>query len=207
MDENTKMNNESSLQQTKFQFDTQNQLNTNIDSFTSSISISFSISETKPPALPKMGSDSKDISLAVNRNNSMNNLSVMKEEDFDGSYFQEDDDIFTNVSSEIEKKEQIRESYIPTSLEDEIEWISKRFPSVRFEKVNFSSRSCTITLHHFENYVKPGIPAVFVKVNIKFPPQYPNKAPPIFQIQKTGMISMANRNFMTSVTIYYLKYI
>jgi len=198
MENNTKINNESSLQQTKFQFDTQNQLNTNIDSFTSSISMSFSISETKPPTLPKLNVDSKDMALAVSRNKPMNNLSVMKEEDFDGSYFQEDDDIFTNISNEIEKKEQIRESYIPTTLEDEIEWISKRFPSVRFEKVNFTYRTCTITLHHFESYVKPGIPAVYVKVNIQFPPQYPNKAPPTFQIQKTGMISMANRNFMTN---------
>jgi len=186
------------LFQQKTQTDTLNQLNPNIDSFSSSLSMSFSISETKPPTLPKLNVDSSDIALAVNRNKPFNTISSMKEEDFDGSYFQEDDDIFTGMSYEIEKKEQIRESYIPSSLEDEIEWISKRFPSVRFEKVNFTYRTCTITLHHFESYVKPGIPAVFLKVNIQFPPQYPNKAPPTFQIQKTGMISMANRNFMTS---------
>eukprot|EP00833_Pecoramyces_ruminatium_P012955 jgi/Orpsp1_1/1186987/evm.model.d7180000054657.1 len=195
--EDSKTSNESS-QQPKIQLDTPSQINPNIDSFSSSLSMSFSISETKPPTLPKLNVDSSDIALAVSRNKPLNNISVMKEEDFDGSYFQEDDDIFTGISNEIEKKEQIRESYIPTSLEDEIEWISKRFPSVRFEKVNFTYRTCTITLHHFESYVKPGIPAVFVKVNIQFPPQYPNKAPPTFQIQKTGMISMANRNFMTS---------
>jgi hypothetical protein len=195
-----KINNESPLQP-KTQIDTPNQLNPNIDSFSSSLSMSFSISETKPPTLPKLNVDSQDMALAVSRNkplNNMNNMVALKEEDFDGSYFQEDDDLFTGITNDMEKKDQIRESYIPTSLEDEIEWISKRFPSVRFEKVNFTYRTCTITLHHFESYVKPGIPAVFVKVNIQFPPQYPNKAPPTFQIQKTGMISMANRNFITS---------
>lgn len=134
-----KINNESPLQP-KTQIDTPNQLNPNIDSFSSSLSMSFSISETKPPTLPKLNVDSQDMALAVSRNkplNNMNNMVALKEEDFDGSYFQEDDDLFTGITNDMEKKDQIRESYIPTSLEDEIEWISKRFPSVRFEKVNF----------------------------------------------------------------------
>ena len=133
--EDSKNSNESSFQIK--QLDTPSQINPNIDSFSSSLSMSFSISETKPPTLPKLNVDSSDIALAMSRNKPLNNISVIKEEDFDGSYFQEDDDIFTGISNEIERKEQIRESYIPTSLEDEIEWISKRFPSVRFEKVWF----------------------------------------------------------------------
>src|SRR4051794_26123864 len=49
-------------------------------------------------------------------------------------------------------------------------------------------RSCTISLH--------GSRHAFIRVNVTFPSQYPNKVSPIFDIQKTGMISIFNRTRM-----------
>lgn len=80
--------------------------------------------------------------------------------------------------------------WVLRSLAEEFGIVTQLFKRVKFEKVNVSGRSCTITLHG--PWAKDGGPA-FLRVNIRFPAEYPNKVPPFFELHKSGMMSMANR--------------
>ncbi|KAJ9080833.1 hypothetical protein DSO57_1020816 [Entomophthora muscae] len=80
--------------------------------------------------------------------------------------------------------------WIVRSLAEEFSMVSQLFKRVKFEKVNVSGRTCTITLHG--PWAKDGGPA-FLRIGMRFPEDYPNQAPPQFELHKSGMMSMANR--------------
>ncbi|CAG8494022.1 9489_t:CDS:10 [Funneliformis mosseae] len=84
---------------------------------------------------------------------------------------------------------------IPTNMHEEWATVSKKFSNVEFEKLNVQGRSCTISLHG--PWSDSGV--AFIRINITFPSQYPDKVAPIFDIQKTGMISIMNRTHMSQI--------
>ncbi|KAJ3183949.1 hypothetical protein HDU85_001799 [Gaertneriomyces sp. JEL0708] len=92
----------------------------------------------------------------------------------------------------------------PKSLEEEIVMVTKRYPSVRFEKLNVEHRTCTITLQRGSDVgtgrpsMLANVPSAFLRVDITFPRAYPDRASPVFAIQKTGTLSMANRALLST---------
>ncbi|CAB5366960.1 uncharacterized protein OCT59_019952 [Rhizophagus irregularis] len=78
--------------------------------------------------------------------------------------------------------------YIPPNTHEEMAGVAQKFSNVEFEKLDIQGKYCTISLH--------GSRHAFIRINVTFPPQYPNKVLPIFDIQKTGMISIYNRTRM-----------
>ncbi|KAF9975128.1 hypothetical protein BGZ73_001343 [Actinomortierella ambigua] len=77
----------------------------------------------------------------------------------------------------------------PQTVATEIAAVGQKFQNVKFERVNVAGRTCTISL----NSLRHSEGASFLRVNITFPPLYPKEAPPSFEIQKSGMLSMATR--------------
>ncbi|KAF9900813.1 hypothetical protein EC991_006872 [Linnemannia zychae] len=77
----------------------------------------------------------------------------------------------------------------PQTVATEIAAVGKKFQNVKFEKVNVAGRTCTISL----NSLRSNEGVSFLRVNISFPQFYPKQAPPSFEIQKSGMLSMATR--------------
>lgn len=77
----------------------------------------------------------------------------------------------------------------PQTVATEIAAVGKKFQNVKFEKVNVAGRTCTISL----NSLRSNEGVSFLRVNISFPQFYPKQAPPTFEIQKSGMLSMATR--------------
>ncbi|KAF9400714.1 hypothetical protein BGX21_003663, partial [Mortierella sp. AD011] len=82
----------------------------------------------------------------------------------------------------------------PQTVATEIAAVGQKFPNVKFEKVNIAGRTCTISL----NSLRSNEGVSFVRVNISFPQFYPKEAPPTFEIQKSGMLSMATRAQISS---------
>ncbi|KAI0238647.1 hypothetical protein L0F63_005860 [Massospora cicadina] len=80
--------------------------------------------------------------------------------------------------------------WVVRTLAEEFRLVSQLFKRVKFEKVNVPGRTCTITLHG--PWAKDGGPA-FLRVGVRFPAEYPNQAPPHFELHRSGMISLANR--------------
>ncbi|KAF9430665.1 hypothetical protein BGZ76_000763 [Entomortierella beljakovae] len=83
----------------------------------------------------------------------------------------------------------ISERASPQTVATEIAAVGQKFQNVKFEKVNVAGRTCTISL----NSLRPNEGVSFLRVNISFPQFYPKEAPPVFEIQKSGMLSMATR--------------
>ncbi|KAI8596525.1 hypothetical protein EDD21DRAFT_388013 [Dissophora ornata] len=77
----------------------------------------------------------------------------------------------------------------PQTVATEIAAVGQKFQNVKFEKVNVAGRTCTISL----NSLRPNEGASFLRVNISFPQFYPKQTPPVFEIQKSGMLSMVTR--------------
>ncbi|KAG0052840.1 hypothetical protein BGZ83_002048 [Gryganskiella cystojenkinii] len=77
----------------------------------------------------------------------------------------------------------------PQTVATEIAAVGQKFQNVKFEKVNVAGRTCTISL----NSLRQNEGVSFLRVNISFPHLYPKHAPPTFEIQKSGMLSMATR--------------
>ncbi|KAF9364972.1 hypothetical protein BGX34_011882 [Mortierella sp. NVP85] len=77
----------------------------------------------------------------------------------------------------------------PQTVATEIAAVGQKFQTVKFEKVNVAGRTCTISL----NSLRPNEGGAFLRVNITFPQFYPKQAPPTFEIQKSGMLSMQTR--------------
>ncbi|KAG0031300.1 hypothetical protein BGZ81_001456 [Podila clonocystis] len=77
----------------------------------------------------------------------------------------------------------------PQTVATEIAAVGQKFQNVKFEKVNVAGRTCTISL----NSLRSNEGVSFLRVNISFPQFYPKQAPPTFEIQKSGMLSMATR--------------
>ncbi|KAG0336043.1 hypothetical protein BG004_008219 [Podila humilis] len=77
----------------------------------------------------------------------------------------------------------------PQTVATEIAAAGQKFQNVKFEKVNVAGRTCTISL----NSLRSNEGVSFLRVNISFPQFYPKQSPPTFEIQKSGMLSMATR--------------
>lgn len=76
------------------------------------------------------------------------------------------------------------------TLAEEFSNVAPRFIGmVKFEALNVSARFCTVTLHG--PWSDTGM--AFLRVTITFPPGYPDKVAPVFDIQKNAMISMYYR--------------
>jgi len=82
----------------------------------------------------------------------------------------------------------------PQTVATEIAAVGQKFKTVKFEKVNVAGRTCTISL----NSLRPNEGGAFLRVNITFPQFYPKQAPPTFEIQKSGMLSMQTRGQISS---------
>lgn len=73
----------------------------------------------------------------------------------------------------------------PESLGDEITQVADKYSRVTFEDVDVQKRSATITMNGpwgVDNKV------VYVKLDIKFPSNYPENAAPVFALEKTSSI-------------------
>ncbi|KAI8371399.1 uncharacterized protein BYT42DRAFT_580098 [Radiomyces spectabilis] len=80
------------------------------------------------------------------------------------------------------------------TVAEEMSVVLNKFASagVKTEKVNTASRCCTISLHG--PWSDTGI--AFLRITIRFSPQYPDNSPPEFEIQKNSMISIYYRAHM-----------
>lgn len=72
------------------------------------------------------------------------------------------------------------------TLGDEITHVGEKFTKVVFESVDVRQRKATISLH---GPWGPEGASLFLKVDIKFPPEYPRAAIPTFNVQKTTAVT------------------
>ncbi|KAL4977874.1 hypothetical protein BDW66DRAFT_26499 [Aspergillus desertorum] len=72
------------------------------------------------------------------------------------------------------------------TLGDEITHVGEKFTKVAFESVDIRRRKATISLHG--PWGTDGA-SLFIRVDIKFPPDYPRDAVPTFSVQKTTAVS------------------
>ncbi|KAL4989467.1 hypothetical protein BDW68DRAFT_70707 [Aspergillus falconensis] len=72
------------------------------------------------------------------------------------------------------------------TLGDEITHVGEKFTKVAFESVDIRRRKATISLHG--PWGADGA-SLFIRVDIKFPPDYPRDAVPTFSVQKTTAVS------------------
>ncbi|CAG8432743.1 7070_t:CDS:10 [Diversispora eburnea] len=79
------------------------------------------------------------------------------------------------------------------NMREEIDQVTNKFKNVKLEKLDVPNRNCRISLHG--PWSENGL--AFIRVNIFYPEKYPEDRPPIFEIQKTGMISIMNRTHMS----------
>lgn len=81
------------------------------------------------------------------------------------------------------------------SVAEEMTTVLNKYVSVgvKTEKVNASSRTCTISLHGPWSDTGDAL----LRITIRFSPQYPDHSPPEFDIQKNSMISIYYRAHMT----------
>ncbi|RHZ79404.1 hypothetical protein Glove_146g41 [Diversispora epigaea] len=82
-------------------------------------------------------------------------------------------------------------SNVLMTMKDEIQEVTEKFKNVKLEKLDTLNRNCTISLHG--PWSENGL--VFIRINVFYPEQYPEQ--PLFEIQKTGMISIMNRTHMS----------
>ncbi|KAI8641629.1 hypothetical protein BD408DRAFT_444202 [Parasitella parasitica] len=81
------------------------------------------------------------------------------------------------------------------SVAEEMSSVLNKYLSVgvKTEKINASSRTCTISLHGPWSDTGDAL----LRITIRFSPQYPDNSPPEFDIQKNSMISIYYRAHMT----------
>ncbi|KAL4793990.1 hypothetical protein BDV19DRAFT_399807 [Aspergillus venezuelensis] len=72
------------------------------------------------------------------------------------------------------------------TLGDEITHVGEKFTKVAFESVDIRRRKITISLHGPWD-TEGG--SLFIRVDIKFPPDYPRDSVPTFSVQKTSAVS------------------
>ncbi|KAL4781580.1 hypothetical protein BJX76DRAFT_12992 [Aspergillus varians] len=72
------------------------------------------------------------------------------------------------------------------TLGDEITHVGEKFTKVAFESVDVRRRKATISLHG--PWGTDGA-SLFIRVDIKFPPDYPRDSVPTFSVQKTAAVS------------------
>ncbi|PGH14633.1 hypothetical protein AJ79_02968 [Helicocarpus griseus UAMH5409] len=81
------------------------------------------------------------------------------------------------------------------TLGDEITHVGEKFTKVSFESVNVGQRKTTISMH---GPWGPENSSLFIKVDIKFPPDYPRSSIPIFTVQKTSSVTSQLASTITS---------
>ncbi|KAI9813549.1 MAG: hypothetical protein M1832_006280 [Thelocarpon impressellum] len=77
----------------------------------------------------------------------------------------------------------------PDNLGDEITQVADKFSKVTFEDVDISKRTAVISMDG--PWASEG-DAVYTKVDVRFPLDYPTKEPPVFKMEKTPSISEKN---------------
>ena len=103
------------------------------------------------------------------------------------AFFDEDDDMSMAALTDT-----------PATLEEEISRIKTTFPSVLVDTSNLSRLMCTLSLQRVSEPHRLAIgPTLFLRIDVVFPQKYP-KSPPTFDIQKTSMISMATRTYLST---------
>ncbi|KAI8902794.1 hypothetical protein BC833DRAFT_616326 [Globomyces pollinis-pini] len=93
------------------------------------------------------------------------------------------------------------------SLESELNHISVLFPGVYIDRSNIVERSCTIRLERPSDSSNPAAVSkapVLFQVDVTFPVTYPSM-PALFNIQKTWMMSMLNRTYLSSKLVQISK--
>ncbi|KAK6094906.1 hypothetical protein MT418_005170 [Batrachochytrium dendrobatidis] len=91
---------------------------------------------------------------------------------------------------------------VPVTLEEEIHQVERHFSDVHIDKTNIAQRSCSLSIESASDHLWSSTVAssgklfVFLRIDAHFPFDYPH-VPAHFEIQKTGMTSMANRTFLT----------
>lgn len=81
------------------------------------------------------------------------------------------------------------------TIGDEITHVGERFTRVAFESVNVGQRKATISLH---GPWGPDNTNVFLRVDIKFPGEYPKAAVPVYNVQKTSSVTAQLAKTITS---------
>ncbi|EER27147.1 hypothetical protein D8B26_005682 [Coccidioides posadasii str. Silveira] len=81
------------------------------------------------------------------------------------------------------------------TLGDEITHVGERFTRVAFESVNVGQRKVTISLH---GPWGPENASVFLRIDIRFPTEYPKAAAPVFNVQKTTSVTPQLTKSLTS---------
>ncbi|KAL1956390.1 hypothetical protein VTO42DRAFT_7373 [Malbranchea cinnamomea] len=81
------------------------------------------------------------------------------------------------------------------TLGDEISHVGEKFTKVAFESVNVGQRKATISLHGPWGNDHANI---FLKIDMKFPSNYPRNATPIFTVQKTASMTSQLSKTLTS---------
>ncbi|KAK2735794.1 hypothetical protein FQN55_001976 [Onygenales sp. PD_40] len=81
------------------------------------------------------------------------------------------------------------------TLGDEITHVGEKFTKVSFESVNVGQRKTTVSMHG--PWGADGS-SLFIKVDIKFPLEYPRAAIPVFNVQKTSSVTSQLASTITS---------
>lgn len=81
------------------------------------------------------------------------------------------------------------------TLGDEISHVGEKFSKVAFESVNVGQRKATISMH---GPWGPENAHIFLKIDIKFPSEYPRATVPVFNVQKTTSITSQLAKTITS---------
>ncbi|KKZ65249.1 hypothetical protein EMCG_08899 [[Emmonsia] crescens] len=72
------------------------------------------------------------------------------------------------------------------TLGDEITHVGEKFTKVSFESVNVGQRKTTVSMH---GPWGPDNSSLFIKVDVKFPPDYPRASVPVYTVQKTSSVT------------------
>ncbi|OJD14827.1 hypothetical protein AJ78_04857 [Emergomyces pasteurianus Ep9510] len=72
------------------------------------------------------------------------------------------------------------------TLGDEITHVGEKFTKVSFESVNVGQRKTTVSMH---GPWGPDNGNLFIKIDIKFPPDYPRASIPVYTVQKTSSMT------------------
>jgi hypothetical protein len=81
------------------------------------------------------------------------------------------------------------------TLGDEISHVGEKFTKVAFESVNVGQRKATISLY---GPWAADSGTIFLKIDIRFPPDYPRAAIPLFNVQRTTSMTGDLLNTLTS---------
>ncbi|EEQ87141.1 WD repeat protein [Blastomyces dermatitidis ER-3] len=81
------------------------------------------------------------------------------------------------------------------TLGDEITHVGEKFTKVSFESVNVGQRKTTVSMH---GPWGPDNSNLFIKVDIKFPPDYPRASIPVYTVQKTSSVTAQLASTMTA---------